>query len=213
MPTVVSFVSQKGGVGKSSHCRTLALEYTKGDWDVRIADMDTRQATSQSWNNRRFANNKLEPKIAVQQYKDVKKALKDAENLDLLLFDGAPNSTIMTLEIAKVSDLVILPTGTAIDDLEPSVILANTLVEKGISKDKIVFLLTLTDSEAEVRDAKDYIKSGQYEFFKHSIKYRTGYKKAADVGKALTETTSKFSRENADLVMQEIINRITQQTP
>lgn len=40
MPVVVSFVSQKGGIGKSTLARLVAREYANADWAVKIADLD-----------------------------------------------------------------------------------------------------------------------------------------------------------------------------
>nr|WP_307983502.1 ParA family protein [Yersinia pestis] len=47
---IISVVSQKGGVGKSSLARTLAVEFTRAGWRVLLADTDYGQATSNRWN-------------------------------------------------------------------------------------------------------------------------------------------------------------------
>src|SRR3712207_7015844 len=53
-------------------------------------------------------------------------------SLDLLVLDGPARADAETLAIAKVSDLVVLPTGASLDDLRPAVRVANGLVTKGI---------------------------------------------------------------------------------
>lgn len=43
MASVVAFVSQKGGVGKSTLARALAREAAAGGLRVKVADLDTQQ--------------------------------------------------------------------------------------------------------------------------------------------------------------------------
>ena len=68
--------------------------------------------------------------------------------------NGPPHATARTLRIAERSDLVVLPTGLALDDLEPSVLLAHEMVKKGIPRARIAFALCrVGDSEAEIGEA------------------------------------------------------------
>ena len=46
-----------------------------------------------------------------------------------MVIDGAPHSSKMTKEIAESSDIIIIPTGLSLDDLEPTVLLAHELVK------------------------------------------------------------------------------------
>ena len=53
------------------------------------------------------------------------------------------------------ADVVVIPTGEGLDDLEPSVILANNLFKEGVLAKKIVFALSITsDSQREVASAR-----------------------------------------------------------
>ena len=116
----IGILSQKGGVGKSTLARALAVEFARNDWQVKIADMDLKQSTSTIWNRKRM-NNQYSPSIAVEPFSNVKDVLKSSATYELLLFDGAGQADLQTLEIAKVCDFVILPTGVTADDLEPQV--------------------------------------------------------------------------------------------
>ena len=44
--TIIAFISQKGGVGKSTLARALAVEASKQKLQVLLADCDPQQATS-----------------------------------------------------------------------------------------------------------------------------------------------------------------------
>src|SRR2546422_155250 len=148
MALIIGVVSQKGGVGKSTIARLIARELAAQDWEVKIADLDISQATSYHWRARRLQR-AIEPDISIEQYGRVDQALKSAEHFDLLVLDGAPHATQATQQIAKASDLVIIPTGLAVDDLQPGVTLAHELI-KHVPREKIVFVLCrLGNSPAE----------------------------------------------------------------
>jgi chromosome partitioning protein len=45
--TIIAFISQKGGVGKSTLAQALAVEAKKQKLSVLLADCDIQQTTSQ----------------------------------------------------------------------------------------------------------------------------------------------------------------------
>lgn len=205
----IGFISQKGGVGKSVLSRSVAREYVANGWNVKIADMDTSQSTSYNWNSRRLKNN-VEPTLRVEQFRRVEDVVKVANQYDLIIFDGAPHATRETLEIAKVSDMVVLPTGISLDDLEPTVKLAHELRKEGIHRDKIAFALCrVGNSEAEILEAKDYIVNAGYFLLEGLASEKTGYRRAIDLGKTLTETAHASLNKQADVLIQSIINRLS----
>ena len=56
MPVVVAFISQKGGVGKSTLARAFAAVVSLAGLAVRIADLDPQQATAMQWGKVRRTN-------------------------------------------------------------------------------------------------------------------------------------------------------------
>src|SRR5579884_2070193 len=140
MALLIGIASQKGGVGKSTLARLIAREYANAGWSVKIADLDVSQATSFNWQGRRLQS-AMEPVIPVERFGSLEQALKNAAHFDLMIFDAPPHSTAGTLRIAEKSDIVVLPTGLSLDDLEPSVRLAHELVKKAVPKVKIAFAL------------------------------------------------------------------------
>ena len=87
MSTIISLVSQKGGVGKSAIARLLAVEFMRAGWSVKIADLDTMQGTSTKWKLRRDAA-KVQPEVPVEKFATIERAVREAEKYDLLLVDG-----------------------------------------------------------------------------------------------------------------------------
>lgn len=208
----IGVVSQKGGVGKSTLCRMIACEYARSGWDVKIADMDTSQSTSYHWQQRRIQAG-LEPQVAVEMFRRVADALKIASNYNLMIFDGAPHATQATLQIAQESDLLILPTGNALDDLEPTVRLAHELRQNGIPREKISIAFCRTgSSEAENREASDYVAQTGFYQLPGSIPEKTAYRRASDTGRAATETSHPSTNQRAADLMQAIVERINELT-
>jgi chromosome partitioning protein len=208
MAQIIGVVSQKGGVGKSTLARLIACEYSRSGWRVKIADMDVSQGTSYHWHSRRLQH-AIEPEVSVEQFARVKPALKVADNYDLVLFDGAPHATAATLEIAHHSDLVVLPTGIALDDLEPTIKLAHELKQKAIPIKRIaVALCRVGDSENELNEARAYIEAAGYGLLPGAIPERTAYRRASDVGRAATETSFSSLNNRADEVVQGIVDRL-----
>lgn len=206
MALTISVVSQKGGVGKSTFARMIAREYANNNFDVLIADMDTSQGTSFLWNNRRMAN-EVKPDISVQQFRTVDNAVKQGNKFEALIFDGAPHATRQTLEICKISDLIVIPTGTSLDDLEPTIRLAHELKKEGVPHKKITIVLSrVGSSEIEINEAIEYIKLSTYHLLKGHIPEKTIYRRAIDAGKTLTETTHPSTNQRADEVIQSIVD-------
>ena len=63
MATIIAFVSQKGGVGKSTLSRALAREAANSALKTKIADLDTQQGTSIDWHRIRL-NAGIKPAVA-----------------------------------------------------------------------------------------------------------------------------------------------------
>lgn len=204
----IGIVSQKGGVGKSTLSRLLAREYALNDWSVLIADMDTSQATSTNWQRRRCEHDLL-PYIASQQFTHVHQVNKQVDHYDLIIFDGAPHATQGTKEISSLSDLIIVPTGLSIDDLEPTIRLCNSLKEGGIDLKKIaIAFCRIGDNVAEVEEAEGYINKTPYFLLGGYLPERVAFRRASLEGKALTEISFPTLTKKAVELTNSIVHRL-----
>ncbi|MGQ7245494.1 ParA family protein [Salinicola sp. CPA57] len=213
MGNIIGVVSQKGGPGKSTIARAIATSFAAHDWNVKIADMDTKQSSTVGWLKRRLDNG-IKPDVAVESFGSVSRALKVADQYDLLVFDAAPHASEATVEIAQAADLVVIPTSLALDDLEPAVILAATLVQKhGIPLEKIAIALSKCgDSQAELRDVRAYLGETPYLILDGQIPEKTSLRQAQDIGQSITESQHAGPRAKADQVIQAIIDRFEKLT-
>lgn len=207
MAAIVAFVSQKGGVGKSTLARALAREGAKSGLRVKLADLDTQQGTAVDWHRTRLAAG-IEPVISAEAYATAAQALAVTPHYDLLVLDGPARTSAATLEIARNSSVVVQPTGAAADDLRPAVREFHALAKAGIPKAKLVFALNRIGTEAEESDARQYIEDAGYEALPGSLPERPGYRLAQNAGYAITETRFGPLNERADALIQALIDRI-----
>lgn len=204
---VIACLSQKGGVGKSTLARLVARTYASHGWQVKIADFNTKQLTSYDWCKIRQESN-IEPAIIGEAYSRPTALRK--ENFDLVVADGRPDSDQSSMEIAKVADLVIIPTGLPLDDLKPQLMFANELVSKGVDKNRILFVLNkTTESKVAVIEARNYLRQAtHFAVAENHITAKTSYQRAQNQGYALSEVqglnTARLE-ETADLLAAEIV--------
>ena len=209
---IISLLNQKGGVGKSSLGRALAVEFARNKWAVHVADLDRSQQTFFKWAERRMEA-EITPPIEVALYPDPKAALKASANADVLIVDGKAFADAHTLEVAKHSDLVIIPVGVSLDDLEPSIGLAVELVNKGVLRSAIVFVVCRVpdNGDREAMNTRSSIENWSFEVVQGWIPYKPSYSQAMDKGLAFTETPFKSLSEKADRIIEQLFAKATKQ--
>jgi len=204
---VIAFVSQKGGVGKSTLSRGVAREAAKAGWRVKIADLDIQQGTSVAWQRRRLAAG-IEPRVWVENFATAEQALEEASRFDLLVIDGPARASKATEQIARRASLVIQPTDPCLDDLEPAVKVFHELVKAGISKQKLAFAINKVLTPAEETGARTYLTEAGYEVLAGFLPVKTSYRDAHDHGRSITETRYDALNTKADALIQSLIDRI-----
>jgi chromosome partitioning protein len=204
---IVAVVSQKGGVGKSSLSRTLAVEFTRAGWRVLLADIDASQITSNRWAEKRRNAAEISPQIETAVYPMAALAIEASKDYDLTVVDGAPHATQGTADAAAAADLVVIPTGSSMDDLEPSVMLARELAES-LNSEKIVFALYKTTSDAQERESRETLSSFGFDVLEGAVPVRTGYIDAFDRGFCATETKYDNLNQVAGVLIKSISERL-----
>ena len=206
MPVIVSLVSQKGGVGKSTLARAL-LAVAAYTMKTRLADLDHRQASVVAWERAR-ARHGATPVGEVVAYRTVGEALDASRDIELLIIDAPAGTSPATLEIARRSHLVVQPTGASADDLVPGVLTFHELVQEGIAKERLVFAICRVLSEGEADVARAYVTDAGYEVLPGALHERIGYREAQNRGKAITETKSAKLNQEADALMEALLQKV-----
>ena len=208
MTTIIAFVSQKGGVGKSTLARALAREAVAGGLKTKIADLDTQQGTSVDWHRIRLHAG-VEPAVSAEAYATADQALKEAVHYDLLIIDGPARTSKGTLAIARVADLVVQPSGPSVDDLRPAVREFHALIKEGIPKDKLTFAFNRVGTANEESEARAYVAEAGYTALDGCLLERPAYRKAQNGGLAVTETSYAGLNAKADALIQALIDKVT----
>ncbi|MEE9326708.1 MAG: ParA family protein [Cocleimonas sp.] len=206
---IISFLGQKGGTGKSSIARAVAVEFVRSSWVVHVADMDIIQKTTFNWAGRR-SDAEIEPSLEVALYRDPKTALKAVGTSDLLIIDGKAFADNHLLTVAKASDLIVIPVGVNADDLEPTLNLATELINKGISRDSMLFVVGKVpdNGEREAIDTRQTIKNWAFNVSQGYIPFKTAYSQAMDTGRTLNETKYKGLNDKSDKIIQQIVDKV-----
>jgi chromosome partitioning protein len=206
--TVIAFVSQKGGVGKSTLARGLAREVASNGLAVKIADLDTQQGTSVEWHRRRLDEG-VEPLVSVEGFKTAEQALARASAYDVLIIDAPARASEGTRKIAERASLVVQPTNPALDDLGPAVRLFHELVRAGVPTARLAFALNHVLTDAEEAAARHYLSEAGYEVLAGFLPSKTSYRDAQNHGRSVTETRYAAMNAKADALIQSLIDRIT----
>jgi chromosome partitioning protein len=208
MASVVAFVSQKGGVGKSTLTRALAREAAAGGLRVKVADLDTQQGTSVDWHRLRLGAG-IQPVVSVEAFGTAAQALAVADAYDILIIDAPARTSQATLEIARAASLVVQPTGASLDDLRPAVREFHALIKAGVPADRLIFALNRIGTDAEEADARAYLGEAGYRVLPGCLVERPAYRRAQNGGYAVTETRYTGLNVRADALIQSLIDRVT----
>lgn len=112
---VITVAMQKGGVGKSTLARSLAVAAVQDGLSVLIVDMDAQQSVSQ-WAERRQADM---PVVVFSTENELPRKLAQAKDVaDLVIIDTPPARSTEAPAAVEVADLVLIPTTPDIEPLE-----------------------------------------------------------------------------------------------
>ncbi|APU00793.1 chromosome (plasmid) partitioning protein [Aeromonas phage Asp37] len=209
MSKVIVCLSQKGGVGKSTVARLAAVAYAHAGWDTVLMDADTQQETSCEWFNRRMGH----PKASTDNLYAVRaKGVNPLKNLlakydpEMVVIDGAPHATDASVMYAKQADLVLIPTGTAIDDLQPAVKLAVSLVSvHGVDRERIRFVLNhCSRNKRETSQAIEAILCAGLKVMGAMLNESPCYRSAMDAGLAANEVPYFIPKNRAAFLAESI---------
>jgi chromosome partitioning protein len=203
---IVSFVGQKGGVGKSTLARVLAVAAARQKYKVLIGDFDLEQLSCIEWSATRLRNG-IEPDIEARAFKSLKKLRKSVEGFDLVVVDTRGLADELTTDISQESDVIFLPTGTSMDDLRPTLSLARRLSKNRKIGNKIVLVLSKVGrSERLLETAKVTIEEAGFEVLDSIWPERDGFQADLDIGKAGSEAHNPYLREAAELFEADLLH-------
>lgn len=198
--TIIAFISQKGGVGKSTLSQALAVEAKKQKIKVLLADCDSQQATSLEWS-------KIKGKISCQVFNSIKEVWSLVKDYDLIIIDAPARTSQGTLEIAKKADLIIQPVGASRADLIPAVKEFNALKKVVINEQKLLFVPFRLSTPTEFQLIQEYLKQTGYNCSPFYVMERTSYKQIQNEGKSISEVSYKSLKKQARELVDSILKK------
>ena len=202
----ISFVSQKGGVGKSTLARLFAVGAAHRGHSALLADFDLEQLTCVEWNAMRQRGG-VEPEIDARSFKSLKKLHKADEDIEFVVADTRGLADDLTKELAEESDVMFLPTGTSSDDLRPTLALARKLAKRGAEGRIVIVLSKVGRSEAQVAKAVETIAEEGFELLPEHWPLRDGFQADLDSGRAGREARNPHLREAAERMEEALMKR------
>ena len=203
---LVSFVSQKGGVGKSTLARLLAVGAAHRGYKTLLADLDLEQLTCIEWNAIRLRHG-VEPEIDARPFRSLKKLRRSDADIDVIVADTRGLADTVTVELAEDSDVVFLPTGTSGDDLRPTLALARKLARRGAEGRIVIILSKIGRSEPKLEKAIAAIEESGFELLPERWPLREGFQSDLDAGRAGREAHNPFLRQMAESIEQALMKR------
>lgn len=106
---ILSIVNLKGGVGKSTLCQNIAVNFAQGDVKVCIVDTDFEQQTSMKWVEQRGDRQPRIPVFAMTEKALSANLAELRENYPLIIIDGTPALSTLASRTLLESDVVLIP--------------------------------------------------------------------------------------------------------
>lgn len=180
---VLSIISQKGGVGKTTLATALAVAAEKDGKQVAVLDLDD-QASACFWSDIRES-----PTPAVKDVKAVRlgvylESIREA-GCDLVIIDCPPVHKDIALDAAAPADFVLIPSKPDLFDIR-SMTLTVKLLSK-IAKPSAVVLTFCPPSGPEVPGAREAVQNIGAQLCPVEIGLRKSYARAQQTGQTAQE--------------------------
>lgn len=179
---IVTFLSQKGGSGKTTLALSLAVCADAKDQAALVIDLDP-QSSAAYWAERREA---ATPVVIAAQAHSLPALINDARENggDLVLIDTAPHSENAAVKAVGVSDLVLIPCRASVHDIDA---IENSVNIANLQKKQAYVLLNAVPHSAprQIADVRAAIE-GTYgvTVLPMVVTHRSDFVHSATVGKA-----------------------------
>lgn len=185
MKTIV-VAARKGGAGKTTLVRNLAVAAGADGLKVLCMDLDPQASLRDWWQRREAASPSMldrDPRPA--EIQDTLAAV--AQAFDLCVIDTPPTRAEWLNEALVNADLVLIPVRPSPDDLSA---VGNTLA--GVSRAKIPFAFILTQTpRARITEEAARVLAQHGRLAPVNINHRVVYAESGATGEAVTETRNK----------------------
>lgn len=202
---IISLVSPKGGVGKTTDLIQLATGLARSGYKVAGIESDTQKSLVH-WNRHGHAI------FDIYQAKDesdiyaLRKQLK--EEYDFILVDGAGHLSAITAACVIVSDLVIVPLSPSPLDFEATGSVFSVVEGVMEHRPKLITRILVSRSRPNAKMTRllfESIASAGYTRFKTAIKQRESYVTSMLAGQTVFDTNDGQAKGEIQILIREIL--------
>jgi chromosome partitioning protein len=182
----IAFINQKGGVGKTATAAAVLIDAAGAKVHAMGADLDIKGRSLLRWSERRVLHKHL-PQAEVRSV-TFSQAKLMAHDCDLLILDTPGVTDVETIELAHFADLVVIPTTTNRDEMDPSALLVQALWKNEVHPGKIAVVLTRVSSEAQEVEARAFLGQIDIKPLRPSLPERATWRAVGNDGRTICET-------------------------
>ena len=205
---IISFISSKGGVGKSTCCAGIAAQLAKDGDRVLVLDLDPNQTVAR-WGQKAGHGGLVIEAVSSDVFTATFRKATASGRFDHVLLDVAGSREATLLKAMARSELVIIPAQASEPDLREALVIVddiNDVIEAGATKLQYRLLLTkLFPLPTRVATfAHREIGRHRLERFKTGLVERSAYREMFLTGKAPADAApnGKAAREINDLIKE-----------
>ena len=206
---VISFLNQKGGVGKTTlsvNISTALANLAKNTGSVLLIDADP-QGSALDWSG---AGGERDSRVSVMGYpkSNLHQKINDfGKGRDYVVIDGAPRVTDLARSCIIASDLVLIPVQPSPYDIWASNEIVKLIEEAKIYKPslKAAFVINRKIPNTSIgRDVRDALENFNLPVLSASITQRVVFAESAAAGMSVMDTDAKSNASHE-------INRLTKE--
>src|SRR5262245_16946437 len=204
----ILFTSQKGGVGKSTLARSIAVALASSGRKVLLADFDVEQRTCLRWHAQRQARC-LEPSIDVAKFSKEAKLDRVSQQYDDVVMDTRGRHDDLSLELAIASDVIFLPSSFSMDDISPTLTVVETLRNAGIPLSRVAVVFCRTGgSVRQAQRARSILQMNGITALDPVLPQRDGFVSLSATGRSGREASNATLASMAMAMDQALIQFI-----
>lgn len=216
---IIAVTNLKGGVGKSTLSRNLAVYFAELNEKTCIIDTDIEQRTTCDWRVRR--RDDVEPTVDVFPMSSVEGLLQDIKTHQqngyrVIILDGVPQLEKVTTKMILLSNFLVIPITPSIDDLKSFERFLRRYEDAKTVKTEIPAFLILnrfsrtTESE-EMKEVVGLFEKNGITPLDNVIGERVAHKKSSKYGLTALEWDDPKAREEVTAFCQEIEQKLINQ--
>lgn len=208
MSKIISFLNQKGGVGKTTIAINVCRYFTKEKGSAVLVDADP-QATARDWHN---ASGGKYMHVVGMDRPTIDKDIKILKSYDWVFIDGAPRLEQLTLGIINCADYIFIPITPSQSDVWATIDLVNLLKKHMLVKNlKCAFIISMQMPNTKIgKEFRNYLKEFDLPIFESGTFCRISYKNCLPSGTSVIDdiTDPKATDEIITLskAIEEFIN-------